>query len=111
MIFIDYICIEYWKSSLLTSLDLVKDNLNKDLRISGIILTMHDKRNKLTEQVEVDVRNFLKDRVFKNTIPRNVKLSEAPSHGVPGIIYDPKSSGSIAYNNLAKEILEREIKF
>jgi len=98
-------------SHLLTSLDLVKDNLNKDLRISGIILTMHDKRNKLTEQVEFDVRNFLKDRVFKNTIPRNVKLSEAPSHGVPGIIYDPKSSGSIAYTNLAKEILEREIKF
>ena len=95
-------------SHLLTSLDLVKDNLNHDLKISGIILTMHDCRNKLTEQVEVDVRSFLKDKVFKNTIPRNVKLSEAPSHGLPAIIYDSKCPGSIAYIKLAKEILERE---
>lgn len=95
-------------SHLLTSLDLVKDNLNHDLKISGIILTMHDRRNKLTEQVEVDVRSFLKDKVFKNTIPRNVKLSEAPSHGLPAIIYDSKCPGSIAYIKLAKEILERE---
>lgn len=95
-------------SHLLTSLDLVKDNLNHDLKISGIILTMHDRRNKLTEQVEVDVRSFLKDKVFKNTIPRNVKLSEAPSHGLPAIIYDPRCPGSIAYIKLAREILERE---
>ena len=95
-------------SHLLTSLDLVKDNLNHDLKISGIILTMHDRRNKLTEQVEVDVRSFLKDKVFKNTIPRNVKLSEAPSHGLPAIIYDSKCPGSIAYIKLAREILDRE---
>ncbi len=95
-------------SHLLTSLDLVKDNLNHNLKISGIILTMHDRRNKLTEQVEVDVRSFLKDKVFKNTIPRNVKLSEAPSHGLPAIIYDSKCPGSIAYIKLAKEILDRE---
>ncbi len=95
-------------SHLLTSLDLVKENLNHDLKISGIILTMHDRRNKLTEQVEMDVRSFLKEKVFRNTIPRNVKLSEAPSHGLPAIIYDLKCPGSVAYIKLAKEILERE---
>jgi len=96
-------------SHLLTSLELVKENLNHTLKISGIILTMHDRRNKLTEQVEIDVRSFLKDKVFRNAIPRNVKLSEAPSHGLPGIIYDSKCPGSTAYIRLAKEILERDI--
>lgn len=95
-------------SHLLTSLDLIKENLNHDLRISGIILTMHDRRNKLTEQVEIDVRSFLQDKVFTHTIPRNVRMSEAPSHGVPGIIYDPRCTGSVAYVKLATEILERE---
>lgn len=95
-------------SHLLTSLDLVKENLNHDLRISGIILTMRDRRNKLTQQVEVDVRNFLKSKVFKQSIPRNVRMSEAPSHGIPGILYDSKCPGSVAYIKLAKEILERE---
>ena len=95
-------------SHLLTSLEMIKDNLNENLEIGGIILTMHDKRNKLTEQVEIDVRNFLKDKVFKNYIPRNVKLSEAPSHGVPAVIYDNRCSGSIAYYNLAEEILKKE---
>ena len=95
-------------SHLLTSLDLVKDNLNHNLRIGGIILTMHDRRNKLTEQVEIDVRSFLKDKVFKHSIPRNVKMSEAPSHGLPGIIYDSKCTGSVAYIKLAKEILSKE---
>lgn len=95
-------------SHLLTTLDLIKDNLNHDLKMSGIILTMRDGRNKLTEQVEVDVRNFLKEKVFENSIVRNVRLSEAPSHGLPGIIYDPKCPGSICYMKLAKEILERE---
>lgn len=95
-------------SHLLTTLDLVKDNLNQDLRISGIVLTMHDRRNKLTEQVELDVRSFLGAKVYKYIVPRNVRLSEAPSHGLPGIIYDPKCVGSISYKKLAKEILERE---
>lgn len=95
-------------SHLLTTLDLVKENLNHHLVIGGIILTMHDRRNKLTEQVELDVRNYLKDKVFKHSIPRNVRMSEAPSHGLPGIIYDPKCSGSISYIGLAKEILEKE---
>ncbi len=97
-------------SHLLTTLDLVKDNLNHHLAISGIVLTMHDRRNKLTEQVELDVRDFLNNKVFHHVIPRNVKLSEAPSHGLPGVAYDPKCSGAVAYFGLAKEVLEREEK-
>ena len=97
-------------SHLLTTLDLVKENLNHELTIGGIILTMRDRRNKLTEQVEVDVRDFLKDKVFKHSIPRNVRLSEAPSHGLAGIFYDPKCPGSVAYLKLAKEILAKEPK-
>jgi len=97
-------------SHLLTTLDLVKENLNHELTIGGIILTMRDRRNKLTEQVEIDVRDFLKDKVFEHGIPRNVKLSEAPSHGLPGIIYDAKCLGSQAYIKLAKEILRKESK-
>lgn len=95
-------------SHLLTTLDLVKENLNHKLEISGIVLTMHDRRNKLTEQVEIDVRDHLKDKVFRTAVPRNVKLSEAPSHGLPGIIYDPKCYGSVAYMKLAHELLKRE---
>lgn len=94
-------------SHLLTTLDLIKDNLNHRLKISGIVLTMHDRRNKLTEQVENDVRDFLGDKVFKNVVPRNIKMSEAPSHGLPGVVYDSKCSGSKAYVELAKEVLER----
>lgn len=95
-------------SHLLTTLDLVKTNLNEGLRISGIVLTMHDRRNKLTEQVENDVREFLQEIVYKTIVPRNIKLSEAPSYGVPAIIYDPKCQGSIAYNKLAKEVMMKE---
>lgn len=95
-------------SHLLTTLELVKDNLNGDLTIGGIILTMHDRRNRLTEQVEIDVRDFLQEKVFTQSIPRNVRLSEAPSHGLPGTIYDPNCQGSLAYKKLAKEILQRE---
>lgn len=95
-------------SHLLTTLDLIKENLNHNLAISGIILTMHDRRNRLTDQVENDVRNFLEDKVYKIYIPRNVRLSEAPSHGLPGVIYDPNCVGSVAYYRLAKEILKKE---
>ncbi len=95
-------------SHLLTTLDLVKTNLNPDLRISGIMLTMHDRRNKLTEQVENDVREFLQTMVYQTIVPRNVKLSEAPSYGVPALVYDPNCPGSIAYNRLAKEIIAKE---
>jgi len=95
-------------SHLLTTLDLIKENLNHHLTISGIILTMHDRRNKLTEQVEMDVRNFLQNKVYRHVVPRNIKLSEAPSHGLPGVVYDPKSLGAAAYFGLAKEILKRD---
>jgi len=92
-------------SNLLKTVDLVQKNLNKRLSILGILLTMYDKRNKLTEQVEEDVRKCLGNLVFKTIIPRNVRVSEAPSHGLPVIIYDHKSSGAEAYMDLAKEIL------
>jgi chromosome partitioning protein len=95
-------------SHLLTTLELVQNNLNHNLKISGIILTMHDRRNKLTEQVENDVREFLGNMVYQTIIPRNVKLSEAPSYGVPALIYDPKCLGSIAYTKLAKELIKKE---
>jgi len=93
-------------SHLLTTLELIKKNLNADLNILGIILTMHDKRNKLTEQVEEDVRKFLGDLVFKSCIPRNVRLSEAPSYGEVALTYDPKCAGSQAYIALSKEFMK-----
>ena len=95
-------------SHLLRTVSLIKKKLNPELAIHGIVLTMYDKRNKLTEQVELDVRKHLGDDVYKTVIPRNVKISEAPSHGQPAIIYDYKSSGSMAYLHLAKEMLQRE---
>jgi chromosome partitioning protein len=95
-------------SHLLQTIEIVRDKLNPVLEIEGILLTMHDKRYKLTEMVEMDVRNCLGDTVFQTTIPRNVKVSEAPSHGKPVLLYDHKSSGALAYINLAKELLQRE---
>jgi chromosome partitioning protein len=95
-------------SHLLTTLEMIKNNLNPNLKISGIMLTMHDRRNKLTEQVENDVREFLQAMVYKVIVPRNVKLSEAPSYGIPALIYDSTCPGSIAYTRLAKEIIEKE---
>jgi chromosome partitioning protein len=95
-------------SHLLNTIEIVKERLNPYLEIEGILLTMHDKRYRLTELVEEDVRNCLGDTVFQTIIPRNVKVSEAPSHGKPVLLYDHKSSGAIAYINLAKELLQRE---
>ena len=95
-------------SHLLKTIEMIKTHLNSDLDIHGIVLTMHDKRNNLTQQVEVDVRQYLGQDVFKTVIPRNIKISEAPSHGKPAILYDYKCSGSMAYIHLAKEMLERE---
>lgn len=95
-------------SHLINTVELIQENLNKSLSISGIVLTMYDRRNKLTEQVENDVRGFLGEKVYKTNIPRNVKLSEAPSHMMPAIVYDPRCSGSLAYVNLSKEFLTKE---
>jgi chromosome partitioning protein len=94
-------------SYLLNTVDLVQQNLNEKLDIGGILLTMYDRRNKLTNEVESEVRKHFKDVVFDTMIPRNVKLSEAPSHGQPGIIYDHRCTGSKAYMLLAREVLNR----
>jgi chromosome partitioning protein len=94
-------------SQLLKTIERVKKNLNPSLVIQGIVLTMYDKRNNLSSQVEDDVRQALGDLVYETVIPRNVRLSEAPSHGLPALIYDQSCVGSIAYQNLAAEILSR----
>lgn len=96
-------------SHLLKTVEIVEKNLNPKIKIAGILFTMYDKRNLLTEQVEEDVRKCLGRLVFKTVIPRNIKLSEAPSYGQPAIIYDHKCAGSIAYMELTKEILGRNI--
>jgi chromosome partitioning protein len=93
---------------LLDTISLVKRNLNPALDIQGIVLTMHDKRTSLSDQVAADVRMHLGDKVYETIIPRNVRLSEAPSHGKPAIIYDIKAPGSQAYLALARELLARE---
>ena len=97
-------------SQLLTTVKEIRSNLNKNISIQGILLTMFDKRNNLSNLIEKDVRDNLKELVFKTVIPRNIKLSEAPSHSMPALIYDNKCSGSIAYQKLAIEILNREKK-
>ena len=86
----------------------VRDNLNPDLTIQGVILTMHDRRNVLSQQVEEDVRANLGNKVYTTIIPRNVRLSEAPSFGKPALLYDHKCSGSKAYIDFAKELIRRE---
>lgn len=93
-------------SHLLKTIEIIERRLNPELKI-GVLFTMYDRRNRLTELVENDVRECLGDLVYKSTIPRNIKLSEAPSHGKPAIIYDHKCSGSIAYMQLTKEILDQ----
>jgi chromosome partitioning protein len=95
-------------SHLLKTIKLVKKRLNPALRIEGLVLTMYDKRNRLTEQVESEVREYFNDLVFSTVIPRNVRLSEAPSHGKPAIIYDLHCPGSKAYMLLARELLKRQ---
>lgn len=97
-------------SHLVRTIDLVKGNLNPDLRIQGIVLTMYDRRNKFTEQIEADVRDYFGETVYNAVIPRNVRMSEAPSHGKPALIYDMHCAGSKAYIQLAGELLKRERK-
>ncbi len=85
----------------------VRGALNPSLDIEGVLFTMFDERTNLAQQVAGEVRNFFKEKVFRTTIPRNVRLGEAPSHGLPVVEYDPKSRGSEAYMALAREVLER----
>lgn len=94
-------------SQLLTTVERVQQRFNADLGIVGIALTMYDRRNRLTDQVADDVRSCLGGLVFESTIPRNVRLSEAPSHGLPALIYDHACAGSRAYMALARELITR----
>ena len=94
-------------SQLLTTVERIRGRFNPDLSIMGVALTMYDRRNRLTDQVADDVRACLGDLVFTTVIPRNVRLSEAPSHGVPALIYDFRCSGSEAYMRLARELIAR----
>jgi chromosome partitioning protein len=94
-------------SQLLQTVERIRARFNPDLSILGIALTMYDRRNRLTEQVAQDVRSCLGDLVFDTVIPRNVRLSEAPSHGMPALIYDMRCAGSEAYMQLARELIER----
>ena len=94
-------------SQLLQTVDRIRAKFNPDLSIIGVALTMYDRRNRLSEQVAQDVRAVLGDIVFKTIIPRNVRLSEAPSHGLPALIYDYRCPGSEAYIALARELIGR----
>ena len=95
-------------SQLVKTIERVKINLNPLLKIRGILLTMFDKRNKLSTQVNEEARKYFKEKVFQTVIPRNVRLSEAPSHGVPCIVYDKLCLGSQSYLNLADEFINQE---
>jgi chromosome partitioning protein len=94
-------------TQLLNTIRLVKEGLNQNLEVEGILLTMYDPRNNLSKEVYRQVREYFRDKMFRSIIPRNVKLSEAPSYGVPIISYDLKSKGAESYIELAKEILTR----
>ena len=95
-------------TQLMKTIDRIKKNLNPDLTIKGILLTMYDKRNKLSYQVEKEAREFFKNKVYQTVIPRNVRLSEAPSHGIPVLIYDKGCPGSKSYFNFTDEFLNQE---
>ena len=95
-------------SQLMKTIDRIKVKLNPTIKIRGVLLTMFDKRNKLSVQVDTEARKFFKEKVYQTVIPRNVRLSEAPSHGIPVLIYDKLCIGSKSYSNFAIEFLEQE---
>ena len=95
-------------TQLMKTIERIKDQLNSELSIRGILLTMFDKRNKLSSQVETEARNYFKEKVYNTIIPRNVRLSEAPSHGMPVLIYDKNCSGSKSYFNFAEEFINQD---
>lgn len=97
-------------SQIMRTIETVRARINTALELQGVVLTMHDRRNNLTQQVEDDVRAHLKDKVYRTVIPRNVRISEAPSHGKPALLYDLKCPGSQAYIQLASEVIQRERK-
>lgn len=95
-------------SQLMNTINLVQKHLNKDLEVEGVLLTMFDARTNLSIQVVDEVKKYFKNKVYSTIIPRNVRLSEAPSHGKPIVIYDPKSRGAEVYMDLAEEVLDNE---
>jgi len=98
-------------SHLTKTVQRVRKKFNPGLDIQGVVLTMFDQRNNLSRMVEADVREHFGDKVYKTVIPRNVRLSEAPSYGLPAIVYDMKCAGAQAYIKLAKEIIKREKEY
>jgi chromosome partitioning protein len=94
-------------ADLVATMRRIRASLNPNLDIDGVLLTMFDERTNLGQQVAADVREFFKEKVYRTVIPRNVRLGEAPSHGMPVIVYDVKSRGAEAYLALAREVLER----
>ena len=98
-------------TQLIKTIERIKSSLNPTLKIRGILLTMFDKRNKLSLQVENEARNYFKDKVYKTVVPRNVRLSEAPSHGIPILFYDKSCSGSKSYIGLTEEFINQEKEF
>jgi len=97
-------------SKFLRTVDLIKKRLNPSLVEEGILLTMFDKRNRLSYEIANEIKSYFKEKVFNSVIPRNVRLSEAPSYGKPVILYDINSSGSISYLNLTKEVIENDAR-
>jgi chromosome partitioning protein len=95
-------------SGLTRTIEMVRRRLNPALALCGVVLTMYDKRNNLSDLVAADARGFFGEWVYETVIPRNVRLSEAPSHGVPVMQYDPKSAGALAYAQLAEELVRRD---
>ena len=95
-------------TQLMKTIERIKVSLNPELKIRGILLTMYDKRNKLSSQVEKEARDYFKEKVYTNVIPRNVRLSEAPSHGMPVLIYDKSCPGSRSYFNFTDEFINQE---
>ena len=98
-------------TQLMKTIERIKINLNSDLKIKGILLTMYDKRNKLSGQVEKEARDYFNEKVYSTVIPRNVRLSEAPSHGVPVLVYDKLCPGSKSYFNFTEEFLSKQETF
>ena len=98
-------------TQLMKTIERIKTNLNKELKIRGILLTMYDKRNKLSSQVEKEARDYFKNQVYNTVIPRNVRLSEAPSHGVPVLLYDKSCPGSISYFSFTDEFIDQDKEF
>lgn len=94
-------------SELIHTINLVKNRLNENLEIEGVVFTMYDGRTCLSMEVVENVKENLKQNVYKTIIPRNVRLAEAPSHGLPINMYEPKSAGAVSYRNLAKEVIDR----